>query len=202
MLTSRMFVLPLLVLAACAVEQPDAPPNGGGGGGGGKGDDGTASSCAGCDLFGICADDEQRDECKLDSDSRWQIFVVSAQIAADNDGAAWDPFSGAPDVYVRCERNNADAGVTDIESGTAPIWDTPLCEANGFELKENRVELRVYDDDTDELNPDDFIGYFSALLSLDDLTRGGDITQTLYLSPAFGGRPSNSLLTIRFERLD
>lgn len=174
-----------------------ATGGGGGGGatGGGGGTNCSAANCTGCCANGACqtgtasaqcgrggvacltcppSDVCQLDQtCGIDPASTWEVLPVSAVIAPDNLGFAWDTLSD-PDTQLGlwCPSSEADVSVVlpTVFDDFTPTWTSGGCLVTAGELLTDGLGFAANERDT--LGDEEIAPFTLAPLSAADLRAG------------------------------
>jgi hypothetical protein len=113
-------------------------------------------ACVDCGFGRAC----RSGACVIDPNALWDVYVSFAVVPEQNkQGAAWDPFGGLPDPYLKAfssEPGSVHSGQTSVQMDTTlPFWaETPLVGIKASELL-NNFSIEIWDDDFDF---DDYIG--------------------------------------------
>lgn len=106
-------------------------------------------ACVACGTGMTCS----TGQCVVDSNSRWDVIVISATVPDRNsNGDTWDSFGGLPDPYVRLKTE--DAGTTWDEDTlvksdqTDPFWFENLLQDVPARALMDRIDVWVRDSDT------------------------------------------------------
>lgn len=186
-------VLVISLIAACGGSEPPPPPPPCG-----------PSNCAGCCSAGVCQGGASpsacglgggacqpcgaalaclaNGTCGLDPQGVWKLQPVSAQIAANNNGTAWDGDSSPPDVFVviACPGNPDTSGQTATVESNTPTWSSGGCTATASDLLNRGFGLQVWDEDAL------FDDTITASLSLTGLTQAHFQAGAVDLNPTGG----------------
>jgi len=103
------------------------------------------AACVACGSVQVCKTDQT---CGVDPEGVWRVQPLSAQIAADNNGTAWDGDGSAPDVSISmlCPGTTTHTATSEVESYT-PAWTSGGCTAKAGQLLAEPWVFQVWDID-------------------------------------------------------
>jgi C2 domain len=132
----------------------------------------NGAACVTCDRWQEC----QNQACSVSPSSMWQVIAVSATMAPKSpDGNDWDPLSGLPDVYAKCEIPiGTEKGTTSTKNDTLnPTWNTSVCGATAVSaaMLAGSHAICVFDND-DTPGGDDQAGCWPTNFSDADFAAG------------------------------
>jgi len=105
----------------------------------------AGAACRACASAQVCKADQT---CGVEPSSVWQVQPVSAVIASNNNGSAWDGDGSAPDVAVamRCPGSSSSFSTAQVESYT-PTWTAGSCTATASQLLADPWVFQLFDID-------------------------------------------------------
>ncbi|AEI65752.1 putative lipoprotein [Corallococcus macrosporus] len=147
----------------------------------------AGAACRACGAAQVCKADQT---CGVDPEGVWRVQPVSAQIAATNNGSAWDADGSPPDVFIEmaCPGGTAVFTTAAVE-GLAPAWTSGGCTARASQLMAEQWAFQVWDED---LASDDTItGVLVTRFTEQHFTAG---------TVVFGASGGMTSLTVRLEK--
>ncbi|NVJ00679.1 hypothetical protein HV824_21520 [Myxococcus sp. AM009] len=105
----------------------------------------AGAACQACGTAQVCKADQS---CGVDPEGVWRVQPVAAQVAANNNGSAWDADSSPPDVFVEMACPGATSAFrTPVVQSATPTWTTGGCTARASQLMAEGWAFRLWDED-------------------------------------------------------
>lgn len=114
----------------------------------------AAMACTACQSAEICKADQT---CGIDPESNWRIFISAVTVAPNDNGNAWDPLGGAPDIGVDLWCPASSSSVTAVQpvvnDAFSATWSQGGCTMKARDLMSAGFSLNVVDRDADADDP-------------------------------------------------